>query len=163
MTEDYLKPLYLAGPISGLTYKEANYDRSSWEAKQEFKSAGWTGLNPLDGYEELEGKGVLNVWFEDDIPDSSPEQAVHSDLRMIDTCDAVFANYSREKGRSLGTSAEIGYAFARNKPIVTLLPEGSANDHPFIVELSWSVHRTWNDAMGSLAMLRHHLEAVPYA
>lgn len=163
MNEDQLKPLYLAGPISGLTYDEANQERGTWEAKQEFALCGWVGLNPLEGYEQLREVGKLDVWFEDDVPGSSPELAVHADLRMIDASAAVFANYSAGARASIGTAAEIGYAYARGKPIVTLLPDGGPNCHPFVTELSWAVHKTWNDAMIALAELRHQLEALPYA
>lgn len=163
MNEDQLKPLYLAGPISGLTYDEANEERGTWEAKQEFRMCGWTGLNPLEGYEKLREVGKLDVWFEDDVPDSSPEQAVHADLRMIDAAAAVFANYSKGDRASIGTAAEIGYAFAKGKPIVTLMADYNPNHHPFVTELSWKCVGTWNDAMIALAELRHQLEALPYA
>lgn len=162
MTYTQLKPLYLAGPISGLTYEEAISDRHSWEAQHEFELVGFQGISPLEGYEELAGKGELPVMFEE-LVEGSAEQAVHSDLRMIDASVAVFANYKREAGPSLGTASEIGYAYAKNKPIVTLIPDGGPNVHPFILYLSTHVHRTWNDAMAALAQVRETLEPLPYA
>ena len=162
---DLLKPLYLAGPISGLTYEQATIDRSTDAAINEFKLAGYTPLNPLDGYESLAGKGKLPVEFEELI-DGSAEEAVFADLHMIDISAAVFANYSQEAGPSLGTAAEIGYAYAKNKPIVTLLPYSAgygANTHPFITNLSTVVTATWNEAMEALALVREQLEPLPYA
>jgi len=163
MTWTMLKPLYLAGPISGLTYEDAVADRHSWEAKQEFKLVGFQGISPLEGYEELAGQGTLPVMFEE-IIEGSAEQAVHADLRMIDASVAVFANFTRESGPSLGTAAELGYAFAQGKPIVTLMPDDSvANQHPFVLYLSSHVETTWNEAMAKLAAVRESLETLPYA
>ena len=137
--------IYLAGPITGLTYESANDWRSAWAPR--FEEIGHTTASPLRGKEALRGKGVLSGVFDEG------KAAVMRDLYDIRHADIVLANFEDAKIPSIGTIAEIGYAFAYNRFILTVMsdpeaaematlgtnpprPDHNPHDHIFITEMS---------------------------
>lgn len=100
--------MYLAGPEvflpDAVDVGEAKRARCA--------EAGLIGVFPLDAEDGLADLAHL----------TGPERAGHvfsAALRLLDSCDAVIANLTPFRGVSadVGTAWEVGYAFARGKPL----------------------------------------------
>ncbi len=124
------KPIvYLAGPISGLSYGQA----VGWR----FDLARTLGpyfevLSPMRGKE-----GLASVQaFSGEYPDHLLSQAaaiVARDLTDVDRADLLIV---KEPAGSLGTAIEIGYALHSQKPLIVILAEDdTARRHPFLTRL----------------------------
>src|SRR6476469_8136640 len=97
--------IYMAGPITGLTYQEA----TGWRKQvREALPDDWKILDPMRGKSHLRGMGALAANFD------SGMDAVSRDLQDIRDADVVLAHFAASPTAtsvSLGTSCEIGYAF----------------------------------------------------
>lgn len=157
--------VYLAGPISGLTYEDATGWRDNPAFHDDLALAGWTPLSPMEGYEWLSGNDKpLSVHFEDAAHPGAAAEAVRDDLAAIDAAKAVLCNFSGASRASIGTCAELGYAFARGKAVISVLPTGdTVHDHPFVTNLSYRVVETLPGAVAELARLHADMTRVPYA
>lgn len=117
------KFVYLAGPIAGLTFDVANGWRDVAAAAL---PPGWRALSPLRGKDHLDDGKVLSNNFD------GGGQAVARDLHDIDMCDAVIVYFGGAERVSIGTVAEIGYAYAKGKPIIVVPFGDRLHDHVFI-------------------------------
>ena len=128
--------IYLAGPITGLTYQEA----TGW--RKQVKDAlpkDWKVLDPMRGKSHLRGVGALAANFD------SGMDAVSRDLQDIREADVVLAHFaasSMVQTVSLGTSCEIGYAYALAKPVVAVVRRNTPYDHIFIDHMCTVVRST---------------------
>lgn len=126
--------VYLAGPISGLTFLEA----VDWRdyAKAELSKSGITGLSPMrfkDYLSDLESishkcdvEAALNVL-------STPEGILSRDHFDANRCDVLLVNFLGARDRSLGTAMEVAWAFHKKTPIVVVMEQtGNPNDHAMI-------------------------------
>ena len=150
--------VYLAGPISGLTYNAADGWRTDPEFILTLRHMGFEALSPLEGYEDLSvDDSELDPWFETrNGSTAAPFTAVQDDLRMIRECDAVIANLLGATRPSIGTMAEMGYAHALDKPIVVVMSEkrfDDPHDHPFVYSLASEIVSTLNAAAVGLPNL----------
>ena len=124
MLEHQTKTVYLAGPITGLTYGNA---RHGW--RKEFAlmlSPHIIPLSPMRGKDTLMG---INEMQGD--PDMYPSNALcapsgiiardHNDVR---TCDVVVACFLGAKDKaSIGTAVEFGWADAYRKPLIMVVED----------------------------------------
>jgi len=128
--------VYLAGPITGLTYDGAEDWRG--HVRRELERVGVTGLSPLRAKEFLRGipaltadckeYGKLNCM-------SSPRGITTRDRRDATTCDVLFVNLLGAKIVSIGTVMEIAWADAYRIPIVVAMEEtGNPHEHAMIAE-----------------------------
>jgi len=120
---DYL--IYLAGPITGLSWKDA----TEWRKNliERFKDAGkathnYIALSPLRGKEYLEN--------ETDIKDgymshkmSTPKAITERDLNDVRRSDLLIVNLKNATKISIGTIIEIGAAKVLNIPIILIMEE----------------------------------------
>ena len=119
------KMIYLAGPITGLTYDEARY---SW--RKEFASLMPEHIHcnsPMRGKEMLKDLGVLTsgAGYPDNAMTSSAGITTR-DFNDVRTCDAMIACFLESGfGLSGGTFMEYGFAHALQKPIIGI---GSVRD-----------------------------------
>ncbi len=115
---------YLAGPIAGCTVEEAMGWRKRAQAM--LAEAEITCLIPL-GADEITAKTPV---FCEDLG-SAGRRVFEKDLFMIDQADIVLVNFTGWKAVSKGTLFELGYAYAKRKPIVAV---GTTEDakHCFI-------------------------------
>lgn len=149
-----MSKVYLSGPILGLTYKDARF---GWRSKfadlvrreGEISSAttGIQVLSPMRHEGHLaELKGKIR---DDNLPDnlfSRPKMIVAKDLLDIDTSDIVVVNVQGAKKVSIGTIAELGYAYGKGKTIVTIMDADNIHKHPFVTEMSDVVVERLEDA-----------------
>ena len=146
------RSVYLAGPITGLTYAEA---QDGWRAVAEE----WGGLHgvrmlsPLRGKEYLRDVGRLEKQYLHLSPLSSPHGIVHRDFNDVRNADCILANFLDATGASIGTAFEFGAAFALRTPIITVREKGSVHDHPFITIPSTYVFDNMDEALDALAFL----------
>lgn len=128
--------VYLAGPITGLTYEQAQ-DWRLWFRRT--CPAPWACLDPLRGFEHLNDGTQLPDTFQGEF------DAVARDLTDISSCDVVVVNLAGAERISIGTMCELGYARAKGKFIVTVLDGDSyyfggsvrnPHDHLFVRQMS---------------------------
>ena len=125
-----VKTVYLAGPITGLTYGEA---RHGW--RKEFTSLmpeRIQCLSPMRGKSSLTGPRLISGAPEtyQGAPIAAPSGIVTRDRNDIKTCDAVVANFLGADKASVGTAIEFGWADAYRKPIIMLIEkDGGDNPH----------------------------------
>lgn len=128
--------IYLAGPITGLTYQEA----TGWRKQvAEALPDDWKILDPMRGKSHLRGVGALAANFD------SGMDAVSRDLSDIRSADVVLAHFAASPTAptvSLGTSCEIGYAYALGKPVVAVVRRNTPYDHIFIDHMCTVVRST---------------------
>lgn len=133
--------IYFAGPITGLTYEEA----TGW--RKQVRSAlpsDWRILDPMRGKSHLKDdprvKGrPLAANFDSGMDAVSRDL---SDIRAADVVLAHFAATDAAPGVSLGTSCEIGYAYAIGTPVVAVVRRNTPYDHIFIDHMCTVVRST---------------------
>ena len=123
--------VYLAGPITGLTYDDAQ----NW--REEVKKALAPEINcysPLRQKHYLRQEGVLDQSYS--CHELSTDRGIitrdHWDCK---TCDLVFANFLGTTRVSIGTVMEFAWAFSYRKPLVVVMENtNNLHDHPMIRE-----------------------------
>lgn len=119
------KKVYLAGPIGGCTYDEAQDWRRTISDLLYSKSDG-----AIHGYSPLRGKGVLKsvgtlstMAYSFYSPLGTSKAILARDFNDCRTADLVIANLlAHDEGAppSLGTVMEIGFAYALQVPILAI-------------------------------------------
>jgi nucleoside 2-deoxyribosyltransferase len=137
------KTVYLAGPISGLSYGEANDWRQ--EVRDQLLRSGIKPASPLRAKVYIRDTTQIDQAspaIDENDMDSPAIQAM-SNSRGITTrdrfdclnCDVVFVNLLGTERVSIGTVMEIAWADALRKPIVLVMEEeGNLHDHAMIRE-----------------------------
>ena len=117
--------IYLAGPITGLSYGAATDWR--FTASSILESVGITPLNPMRGKEIL--KGMTSLLPGDYGQTICTNKAIITRDRFdVSHCDVILINLLDARTISIGTMIEIGWADAYRKPIVLVI-EGESNPH----------------------------------
>ena len=118
------KSVYLAGPITGLTYGDA---RHGW--REEFAAMMPThiiSLSPMRGKDFLMGE--KNLKGDPDMyptnPLARPSGILARDRNDVRTCDVVVACFLGAMNHpSIGTAVEFGWADAYRKPLVMVVED----------------------------------------
>lgn len=137
--------VYLGGPITGRTWEEAAAWRAS--AAHELFRVGWKYLDPMRGEAEQFGfaeKDVLPSTFAGD------REAAMRDVFDIERSSVILVNLEGSTRVSIGTMCELGYAYARGKFIITVLPTGDTHDHLFVKAMSSAVVGSLTEAINML-------------
>jgi nucleoside 2-deoxyribosyltransferase len=132
--------VYLAGPITGLTFEGC----TDWReyAVKELDKVGITGLSPMRAKDYLSSMSVIGDNY-DGRKDINPLADILSGSRGITTrdrwdttrCDVILANFLGAEKVSIGTVMEIAWADSVRTPsIVVMEPEGNVHDHAMIRE-----------------------------
>lgn len=127
------KRVYLAGPITGLTYDEGNAWRL--EAKAALGAHGIEAYSPMRAKEYLRSQGVLSGSYSDGLF-STARNIMTRDYDDCTKADLILCNLLGSTKPSLGTVMEIAWAFAFRVPLVVIMEkEGNPHDgHPMIAE-----------------------------
>jgi len=123
------KTVYLAGPISGLTYEEATAWRK--EARLNLEEIGFDAIDPMHG------KKFLSDVKKTDQARHNKLIARHDNIFLTDiyrvrNSEIILVNFLGAKQVSIGTTIEIGLARELGKLIVIVMDEGNIHDHVFI-------------------------------
>lgn len=135
-----LKTVYLAGPISGLSYEQA---RHGWREQFQSILATLPGkdashihlLSPMRAKDFLLKQVSL-----DGAPGSYEQHPLSRDIGIIGrdyndvrNCDVMLANFLEADRVSIGTVWEFGAAYAHQKVIIAVVPEENhPHNHVFI-------------------------------
>jgi len=128
--------VYLAGPITGLVYKEA----SNWrkQAKEELEAAGIEAYDPLRGKEALAKKRKpIAVDSESDLDGAlNTSRAIMTrDYQDCVNADALLVNFKGIEKISAGTVMEVAWAYHLRIPVVVIIDKDSFYlKHPMVKE-----------------------------
>ncbi len=147
------KTVYLAGPITGLSYGDA---RHGW--RKEFASMldeHIIPLSPMRGKDFLMGeknlKGDPNMYPSNAL--AKPSGILARDRNDVRNCDVMVACFLGAKDHpSLGTAVEFGWADAYRKPVVMVIEEDTTI--PYVNKDGITMHE-----INSLEIPNIHLHA----
>ena len=145
------KKLYLAGPISGLTFEGAAL---GWREQIKPLLPEFDLFSPMRAKDFLAGEGVLEGSYAYN-PMSSENGILGRDHNDVFTCDLMIANFLEDEGnKSLGTALEFGWAHAYRKPIIMVAEQDNVHrQHPMLRGASIYVVESLDEA----ASLAKHL------
>lgn len=127
--------VYLAGPITGLTYDEANDWRN--KAREYLAQFNIVAFSPLRGKAYLKNLGELTATAEEEGKAgvlSTPKAIMARDYRDATSCDVLFVNLLGATRVSIGTVMEIAWVYQLHKPIVLVMEPGNVHEHAMITE-----------------------------
>lgn len=128
--------VYMAGPISGLTFGEC----TDWRihAKAELANAQINAVSPLRGKDFLAQFGKLSSTCEsygEVSPLSSARGIMTRDRFDATRCDVLLVNLLGAERVSIGTCLEIAWADLQRTPIVCAMePSGNVHEHAMLSE-----------------------------
>lgn len=136
--------VYLAGPITGLTYDAAD----DWRiyAKEQLLPA--QGFDPLRGKEYLRAHGVLEDQYLEVHPLSTAHGITSRDRNDVRTADVVLANFLGATRVSIGTMIEFGWADAFRVPVVAVMEPENVHRHAMAVEIAGWITESLDDGIG---------------
>ncbi len=122
--------IYLAGPISGLSYSES----TNWRQYViDTLDPAIEGLSPLRKKEYLKGEESLGDQYSD-WPLSTQRGIYARDRFDCHRSDVVLVNLLGTETVSIGTCMEIAWAAQNNTPVVLIMEPGNIHDHSMIRE-----------------------------
>jgi nucleoside 2-deoxyribosyltransferase len=128
-----MKKIYLAGPISGLTYEGAQDWRDYFTSTIDQQIA---CFSPLRGKEYLAMRGPLEGSY-DEFPLSTDRGITTRDRNDCMGADLVVFNMLGAKRVSIGTMVEFGWADAARVPSILIIEkEGNIHNYPMIREIA---------------------------
>ena len=150
-----MKTVYLAGPITGLTFDGC----TGWRdyAIKRLAERGVQGLSPMRAKEylrQLESISGTGKEYQHLGVFATPRGVMTRDFWDCTRCDIVLVNFLGAKAVSAGTVMEIAWAYQRRTPIICAIEKtGNPHDHMMIQEaLGFSVE-TLDEAINvALAM-----------
>lgn len=137
--------VYLAGPITGLEYDNAE----DWRGlvALELQEAGIDAFSPLRAKEFLRSLGPLEDQYHNLHPLSSSRGIMTRDRFDCTTRDLVFVNLLGSRRVSIGTVMEIAWADLLRKPIVCVMEEDNVHRHGMVTEAVGFEVRTLAEAV----------------
>jgi nucleoside 2-deoxyribosyltransferase len=123
--------IYLAGPITGLSFDNA----VDW--RDEFNKLlppEIQGMSPLRGKTYLQNETEIAASYEDNVL-SCARGIITRDYNDCRRCDILVANFLGAKKVSIGSVMEIAWAKAFQTPVIMIMEEtGNPHDHPMVTE-----------------------------
>ena len=146
--------LYLAGPMSGITWRQM----LEWRQKVEWELQDhWRVINPVRAQvspDKLDDIHVASTQKDTNIDLNLTATAICSqDEFFIDQSDWLLANFIDSPHVSIGTIWELGYAYGTGKKILSVVEPGSIHDHPFVRRRSHLFTDNLEDAVDFFAQI----------
>lgn len=145
------KLCYLAGPITGLTFEEADDWRDI--AASRLAEHGIIALSPLRGKDYLRGIGRLLDQYHELNVLSSQKGIVTRDRWDCMRADVVLVNFAGTNHISIGTVMECAWADAARVPIVMVLPRDNIHNHAMLREVAGFLVETLDEAIATVIAL----------
>lgn len=129
--------VYLAGPITGLTFGECTEWREYVKprlAVAQGLETGIVGWSPMRAKDYLLEAGKLSGRAEayDMYVLSTAKGITYRDSWDVATCDLVLVNLLGAEAVSIGTVLEIGMAWTQRKPTIVVMEEGNVHHHAML-------------------------------
>jgi len=147
-----MKTIYLAGPMTGLTFEKANEWRTTAERTIKYTlggcDSGFRAINPFRGKEDLlSGAGELKP-FGYTNPIATDQGITSRDRNDTMRADCVLMNFLGAKKISAGTMVELGWADAARIPVIVIMEEkGNPHDHCMVRAIATYRVTTVEDAI----------------
>jgi nucleoside 2-deoxyribosyltransferase len=124
--------IYLAGPITGLTFGQSeswrDYVKGKLDGNYKVKC-----FSPLRAQEFLKDHGIITPHPYDENPMTTGDAIMTRDFWDVQRTDLTFANLLGAPRQSLGTVMELGFAYALRKPVILLMEKsGNVHDHAMV-------------------------------
>jgi hypothetical protein len=126
------KLLFLAGPLTGISYKEAVEWRQYVESKMPKDILAFSALR---GKPHVVKETVLKDEYAGH-PLSSSRGIITRDRNDVSRADAVLFNLLRAKRVSIGTTMELAWANLLRIPTIVVIEPGNIHMHAFVKETS---------------------------
>lgn len=125
------KAVYLAGPITGLSYTGATTWRE--HATTELAKDGIAGVSPLRGKTYLEGAAKLAMEYHQAM--STSRGIMTRDFFDCTRCGAVLAFLAGADRVSVGTVMEMAWTYQARIPLIVVMePSGNPHEHAMVSE-----------------------------
>ena len=142
--------IYLAHPISGLSYEEVIDYYGLTE--DDLVNNGYTVLSPMTGKGHL--SEVSDFQAEGyNHPTSTNHAIVERDQWMVNQSDVVYVNLIAAKRVSIGAMMELAWAHQLGKHTIVSMEEHNAHRHAFVLEAADIVFESHEQAMDYLYKL----------
>jgi hypothetical protein len=122
------KALFLAGPLTGISYGDALDWRKYVESKLPSDVIAFSALR---GKEYVAKEAVLKDSYPEHLL-STPQGTITRDRYDVSRCDALFVNFLKADQVSIGTIMEMAWADAWRIPIILAMEKGNIHDHAFV-------------------------------
>lgn len=126
------KALFLAGPLTGLSYREALGWRKYVESRL---PADVIAFSALRGKEYVADERILKDTYPEHLL-STPQGTITRDRYDVSRCDALFVNLLKADRISIGTIMEMAWADAWRIPIILAMEKGNIHDHAFVRQVA---------------------------
>jgi len=132
-----MKSVYLAGPITGISYDDAaNGWRKQIADDLQFQVVCYSPMRDCEHLSHIKKFTSLEKDYGTD-PVTTASAIVARDRNDVHTCDLMIANFLGAKKGSLGTAIEFGWADAFRKPIILVMEDtGNIHEHAMITEMA---------------------------
>lgn len=122
--------VYLAGPITGLSYGGA----TEWRQYVADRLPEYIlPVSPMRGKQYLGKEEKIGLSYEE-YPLSCQKGITCRDRHGVMSCDAILINLLGANAISVGTMIEIGWADAFRKPIILVMEKDNPHVHPIVKE-----------------------------
>jgi hypothetical protein len=137
------KALFLAGPLTGVSYGNA----LDWRKYVESKLP-----DDVIAFSALRGKGHVTkeLVLKDTYPEhllSTPQGTITRDRYDVSRCDALFVNFLNSDRVSIGTIMEMAWADAWRIPIILAMEARNIHDHAFVRQVAGFITRDLDEAI----------------
>jgi hypothetical protein len=126
------KALFLAGPLTGISYGDALDWRKYVESKL---PADVIAFSAIRGKRHVANERVLKDSYPEHLL-STPQGTITRDRYDASRCDALFVNFLNADRVSIGTIMEMAWADAWRIPIILVMEKGNVHDHAFVRQVS---------------------------
>jgi hypothetical protein len=137
------KTIFLAGPLTGVSYKDALEWRKYVESKL---PADIIAFSALRGKIYVAKEHLLKDAYPEHLL-STPQGTVTRDRYDVFRCDALFVNFLDTDKVSIGTIMEMAWADSQRIPIVLAMENGNIHDHAFVRQVAAFVTRDLDEAI----------------
>lgn len=146
--------VYLAGPITGLTWEEA----TGWRQYMtlELKPHGITCYSPLrfkTFLSHLNGNKIADSYAPETSVLATPHGITMRDRWDATRCDVLFVNFLGAKQVSIGTVLEVSWADSKRVPIVIAMEEDNIHNHSMIKQCAGFVVPTLREGIDVVVAL----------
>lgn len=137
------KTIFLAGPLTGVSYKDALEWRKYVESKL---PADIIAFSALRGKIYIANEHLLNDAYPEHLL-STPQGTVTRDRYDVSRCDALFVNFLDTDKVSIGTIMEMAWADSKRIPVILAMEDGNIHDHAFVRQVAAFITRDLDEAI----------------